>query len=326
MNSKNSDLIILSVVMGGIFILMSIFNPGQFLRIENLQSMAFQLPELGLLSLAMMITMLTGGIDLSIIATANLTGIVTALILKSAVLPGTESTVPGTIILLAVITGLFTALIIGLINGLLIAIINVSPILATLGTMTLVKGLAIVITKGYVISGLPNVIRFIGNGVIVGIPFGAVLFTLCALLMALILNRTPFGFKVYMLGSNPTATHYSGVNNKMILIKTYLISSLYAGFAALIMISRFNSAKAGYGASYLLVTILVSVLGGTSATGGFGKVSGLVLALIILQFVSSGLNLLRISSFLTITIWGLIIILVMIVNYLGSKYRKRGVV
>ncbi|MCD6123134.1 MAG: ABC transporter permease [Spirochaetales bacterium] len=312
--------------MGFIFVLMSLLIPGQFLRIANLQSMAFQLPELGLLSLAMMITMLTGGIDLSIIATANLTGIVTALILKGSVLPGTEATVPGAIILLAVVTGLFTALIIGLINGLLVAVVNVSPILATLGTMTLVKGLAIVITKGYVISGLPNVIRFIGNGVIIGIPVGAILFTLCALLMALILNRTPFGFSVYMLGSNPTATYYSGINNKLVLIKTYLISSLYAGFAALIMISRFNSAKAGYGESYLLVTILVSVLGGTSATGGFGKVSGLVLALIILQFVSSGLNLLRISSFLTITIWGLIIIFVMIVNYLGSKYRKRGVV
>ncbi|RKX84975.1 MAG: ABC transporter permease [Spirochaetes bacterium] len=312
--------------MGFIFVLMSLLIPGQFLRIENLQSMAFQLPELGLLSLAMMITMLTGGIDLSIIATANLTGIVTALILKNSVLAGTEATVPGAIILLAVVTGLFTALIIGLINGLLVAVVNVSPILATLGTMTLVKGLAIVITKGYVISGLPNVIRFIGNGVIAGIPVGAILFTLCALLMSLILNRTPFGFSVYMLGSNPTATYYSGINNKLVLIKTYLISSLYAGFAALIMISRFNSAKAGYGESYLLVTILVSVLGGTSATGGFGKVSGLVLALIILQFVSSGLNLLRISSFLTITIWGLIIIFVMIVNYLGSKYRKRGVV
>jgi len=326
LNGKNSELIILSVVMGFIFVLMSLLIPGQFLRIANLQSMAFQLPELGLLSLAMMITMLTGGIDLSIIATANLTGIVTALILKGSVLPGTEATVPGAIILLAVVTGLFTALIIGLINGLLVAVVNVSPILATLGTMTLVKGLAIVITKGYVISGLPNVIRFIGNGVIIGIPVGAILFTLCALLMALILNRTPFGFSVYMLGSNPTATYYSGINNKLVLIKTYLISSLYAGFAALIMISRFNSAKAGYGESYLLVTILVSVLGGTSATGGFGKVSGLVLALIILQFVSSGLNLLRISSFLTITIWGLIIIFVMIVNYLGSKYRKRGVV
>lgn len=312
--------------MGIIFILMSILSPGQFLRIENLQSMAFQLPELGLLSLAMMITMLTGGIDLSIIATANLTGIVTALILKGSVLPGTEATVPGTIILFAVLAGLFTALLIGFINGLLIAVVNVSPILATLGTMTLVKGMAIVITKGYVISGLPNVIRFIGNGVIIGFPVGAILFTICALVMALILNRTPFGFSVYMLGSNPTATYYSGVNNKLVLIKTYLISSLYAGFAALIMISRFNSAKAGYGESYLLVTILVSVLGGTSATGGFGKVSGLVLALIILQFVSSGLNLLRISSFLTIAIWGLIIILVMVVNYLGSKYRKRGVV
>ena len=91
----------------------------------------------------------------------------------------------------------------------------------------------------------------------------------------------------------------------------------------MVMISRFNSAKAGYGESYLLVTVLASVLGGTSASGGFGKVSGLIMALVILQIVSSGLNLLRVSAFLTIAIWGLIIILVMVVNHLSTRMQER---
>jgi len=90
------------------------------------------------------------------------------------------------------------------------------------------------------------------------------------------------------------------------------------------MIARFNSAKADYGESYLLMTVLASVLGGTSAAGGFGRVSGLVLALVILQLVSSGLNLLRVSAFLTIAIWGLILILVMVVNHLTARYQERS--
>jgi len=320
---KQSELVVLAAVLTVLFLLMVVLNPGEFLSIGNLQTMAFQLPELGLLSLAMMVTMLTGGINLSIIATANLSGIVTALILTGAINPEAPPPGAGGIILLAICAGLLTALVIGLLNGLLVARLNVSPILATLGMMTLVNGLAIVITRGYVISGLPNAVRFIGNGVVLGIPVGAIIFILCAALMALILNRTPLGFNIYMLGSNPVASRYSGVNNTVVIIKTYLISSLYAGFAAMIMLSRFNSAKAGYGESYLLITILASVLGGTSAAGGFGRVSGLVMALVILQVVSSGLNLLRVSSFLTITFWGVIIILVMVVNFLSAKLTER---
>ncbi|KKL26238.1 hypothetical protein LCGC14_2397310, partial [marine sediment metagenome] len=110
--------------------------------------MAFHLPELGLLSLAMMVTMLTGGINLSIIATANMSGIVTALILTGAINPEAPPPGAGGIILLAVAAGLLTALVIGLLNGLLVARLKVSPILATLGTMTLVNGLAIVTTRG----------------------------------------------------------------------------------------------------------------------------------------------------------------------------------
>jgi len=113
------------------------------------------------------------------------------------------------------------------------------------------------------------------------------------------------------------------VNNRAVLYKTYLLSSLYAGFAALIMISRFNSAKAGYGESYLLVTVLASVLGGTSASGGFGRVAGVVMALVILQIVSSGFNLLRVSSFMTIAIWGMIIIVVMVVNFISTTMQER---
>lgn len=323
MYRKHADLIILALVLAAVFSLMWLLNGPHFFQADNFQSMAFQLPELGILSLAMMVTMLTGGINLSIIASANLTGIVVAMILTGLVTPDMSAAATGLIVLLAISAGLAVAALVGLLNGFLIARVEVSPILATLGTMILLNGLAIVLTRGYVISGFPPALLFIGNGLVLGIPMPMIIFLLCAGLMALILNRTPLGLSIYMIGSNPTACLFAGVDNARVLMRTYLISGLYAGVAALIMIARFNSAKADYGASYLLMTVLASVLGGTSAAGGFGKVSGLVLALAILQVVSSGLNLLQVSAFMTIAIWGAILILVMVVGHLSARFQEK---
>ncbi len=323
MYRKHTDLIILGLVLAAVFLLMWLLNGTYFFQADNFRSMAFQLPELGILSLAMMITMLTGGINLSIIASANLTGIVVAMILTRLVTPEMPIGVSTLIVLLAIVAGLAVSALIGLLNGFLIARVEVSPILATLGTMILLNGLAIVLTRGYVISGFPPALLFIGNGMILGIPVPMIIFLLCAGIMALVLNRTPLGLSIYMIGSNPVACLFSGVNNRRVLMRTYLMSNLYTGVAALIMIARFNSAKADYGASYLLMTVLASVLGGTSAAGGFGKVSGLVIALAILQIVSSGLNLLRVSAFLTIAIWGAILILVMIIGHLSTRFQEK---
>jgi len=323
LNRKFSDNLILLLALVGIILLMGGLNGAQFFQARNIQTMAFQLPELGILSLAMMVTMLTAGINLSIIASANLTSIIIALILSRVM--GSDMSEGGSvgIVVLAIGAGLLVSVIIGLFNGFLVASLDVSPILATLGTMILLKGVSIVLTKGYVISGFPPLIRFIGNGSVLGIPMPMIIFIISAAVMALVLTRTSLGVNIYMLGSNATACHFSGIENRKVLLKTYLISGVYAGIAAIIMMSRFNSAKADYGESYLLMTVLAAVLGGTSAAGGFGKVSGLVIALVILQVVSNGLNLMRVNNFLTIAIWGIILILVMVANYLSKKYQQK---
>jgi simple sugar transport system permease protein len=310
------DVVTLSFVLVAVFVLMSLLIPDKFLRGANLQSMAFQLPELGILALAMMITLLTGGINLSIITAANLSGIAAALIMTKLIPPGASPAGVALNIALAFAACVALSLILGYLNGVLIAYVGVSPILATLGTMTLYGGLSIVITKGYVISNFPKEFVFIGNGTVFGVPLAIIVFAVCAFAMSVLLNRKPFGFCVYMLGSNPVATEFSGIDVKSLIIKTYLLSGLYSGIASIVMISRFNSANAGYGASYLLVTVLLGVLGGVNPAGGFGKVSGLVLALLILQIISSGLNLLKVSTFVTLSLWGVILILVMAVNNL----------
>ncbi len=316
---KKNELTVLTAIMAAVLVLMVLLNPGSFLTIGNLQGMAFQLPELGILTLGMMVVMITGGINLSIIATANMAGITAAMLLK-----GMEGSPAGAALLAAAAAGLVVAALIGLLNGVLVAYIGITPILATLGTMTLFNGIAIVVTKGYVISGFSDPVLFIGNGTLLAVPFPLILFALAAFIMAVILKKSRTGFNMYMLGSNAVAAKFSGVSNAKVLIMTYLISGLYSGAAALVMISRFNSAKSGYGNSYLLVTILASVLGGVSSEGGFGKVSGVVMALITLQLLSSGFNLLRVSSFMTTAIWGFIMIAVMVIDYLIDNRKKGG--
>jgi simple sugar transport system permease protein len=270
--------------------------------------MAFQLPELGVLAFAMMITMLTGGINLSIISSANLSGIIMAMILTGDLASGAGGAGLGWTIFLAVIAGLSISLIVGLVNGMIIAYIGVSPILATLGTMTLLEGISLVITRGYVISGLPRNLLVIGNGTFLGVPVPMFILIAVAVAVAIILNKTRLGLSTYMIGSNIKATSFSGINTNKVTILVYMISGLLAGLASLIMIARFNSAKAGYGSSYLLVTVLVSVLGGINPNGGFGKVSGVFLGLVLLQVISSGLNLLGISQFLTLALWGALLL------------------
>ena len=285
----------------------------------SFRSMAFQLPELGILSLAMMIALLSGGLDLSIIATANLVALTIAFIFKFVpVEPGVAWVAWQ---LIAVAGGLAVALLIGAINGAIIAYLGVSPILATLGAMTLIKGISIGITHGGILSGFPDPILFIGNGTVFGIPVVMLIFAAAALVLSVALSSTPFGRTLNMLGSNEAATRYSGIDTRRTLVSVYMISSLLAALAGIVMMARFNSANAAYGESYLLVTILAAVLGGVSPSGGFGKVGGLILALIILQLISTSFNLLDFSQFLTLAIWGGTLIVVAAVSRLRSLFR-----
>lgn len=269
----------------------------------SLRSMAFQVPELGILSLAMMVPLLSGGLDLSIISTANLVALTIAFMIKLLV-PDDPGLAWIAWQIVAIFAGIAVAVVIGAINGVLVAYFEVSPILATLGAMTLIKGISIGLTHGEVLSGFPAPIVYIGNGSVAGVPVVMLIFIAVSALMALILNRTPFGQILHMLGSNEAATRYSGIDTRRMLVRVYVMSSLLAAVAGVVMMARFNSANAAYGESYLLVTILAAVLGGVSPSGGFGKVAGLILALVILQLISTAFNLLNFSQFLTLGIWG----------------------
>ncbi len=285
-----------------VVVLFSFTLGGRFFSLANLQSIATQLPVLGMLALGMGLTMLTGGINLSIIAGANACSLLMAAIIVA-------HPAQPLFLLLGLVAGLLLAIIIGALNGVLVAFIGVSPILATLGTMTLIGGLNILLSNGAVISDFPPLIQFLGNGNIFSIPVAMWVFLLVALGLWLLLEKTPLGRSIYLMGSNEHATRFSGVNTCRVQITVYILSSIMSWVGALLMMGMFNSAKAGYGESWLLITILASVLGGVNPDGGFGRIIGLVLALIVLQMLESGLNLLGVSSYLTMALWGAVLLL-----------------
>jgi len=303
---------------------MSIFIPDKFLTVINFQSMASQIPEFGLLALAMMIAMMTGGIDLSVVSITNLTGVIAAIILTKLVSPQMGGGLVTLIIILAILAAIISSLVCGLLNGVLIAYVGVPPILATLGTMGLFLGIAIVITEGHGITGFPDEFLFIGSGTIWIIPVPLIIFIACALIVALVLNKTSLGLSIQMLGSNQVASWFAGINNNSILVKTYMTTGLLAGISSVIMISRVNSMRPGYGYAYLLAAILVIVLGGVNPNGGFGTVTGVVIGVIILQLLQSGFNILAFSPFFKKFMWGVILLLVMVVNFIISKYQQRS--
>jgi simple sugar transport system permease protein len=307
-----------------VFLLMTLTNGTKFLSLYNLAAMAYQLPIIGLLAIGMMISELSGGINLSIIANANFNGIVIYLALNFLT-RGRMAEAGSFMIIIALLLGLLSSIIIGIANGLMIAKLNIPAILATLGSMTLLQGINLVLTKGYTISGFPPSLIFIGNGTIYGIPVPIILFIVIIIGTHFVLNRSSFGLKLYMTGANPKASKFSNVNVSKIIIMEYILSAFFAFFTSLVMIGQMNSVKANYAESYLLVAILASFLGGVDPSGGFGKLSGMVLAAVILQLISTGLNLMRLDPFMITAMWGGIIIIILIVKecavFINSKIR-----
>jgi len=209
------------------------------------------------------------------------------------------------------------------VTGVRVAHTGVHPILVTLGTKSLIDGISIFLTRGKVLSGVPEAVVAAGNATILGVPVIFALLVIVAVVVGVILKRTAFGVACAMIGSNVQATRFSTIDTRRVLVGVYVMSSLTCFVAALVMLATFNSASADYAQSYLLVTILAAVLGGVDPFGGFGKVGGLVLALLILQVISSAFNLLNFSQFLTLAIWGAILILVTGLSFLKGISPRR---
>jgi simple sugar transport system permease protein len=307
----------LAIIMLAVFVTMSVLLPDRFLSPANLRSMAFQFPEFAILALAVAVAMLTGGIDLSVVGAANLSAVVAALFMGHFAGEGTGTG----ILLAAIVLSLTVGLMTGLFNGVLVATFGLPPILATLGTGLIYTGLAIAMTGGSAVMGLPPAVAWVGNGTILGIPVPLVIFAVLAAALGWILKRTAFGLKTRMLGANPLAARYAAMDTDRVLLKVYSLCGMLSAIAGLIVMSRANSAKADYGSSYLLLAVLIAVLGGVNPYGGYGRIIGVVLAVLSMQFLSSGLNLLQVTNFAREMIWGILLIAVMLINLVSLRSK-----
>jgi simple sugar transport system permease protein len=306
--------------LGVVFVVFSLATP-LFLTAANLRSMAFQLPELGLLTLAMLVPILSGGLNLAIIYQANISGLALAWVLIQ--FGGPEAGF-GAFVLggaLALLAGALS----GAVMGAVVAYVGAHPILVSLAMMIFLRGLGEFMTRGGDISGFPEYMNFLGHGSLGGIPVPMIVFLLAALLWHVMLKRSRHGFSVYMIGSNIQASEYSGLHTRRTLVMIYAISGMICAVAGIVMAARFNSVRVGHGEALLLVTVLACFLGGIDPFGGFGRVLPVVLALMILQSLSSGLNLIGANQHLSTAVWGLFLIGVMALRWLGGwwRYKRR---
>lgn len=304
-----------------VIVVFSFFAPN-FLTGANFNSIAFQLPELGLLTLAMLMPIISGGFNLAIIYTANMAGLTLALVLNQygGVDAGLAPFIVGTILALCV--GALS----GAVMGAVIAYVGAHPILVSLAMMIFLRGLGEFLTRGGDISGFPPWMATLGHGTVLGIPVPLILFLVFALLWHVLLNWTRHGFSVRMIGSNIRAAAYSGIHTKRTLVLIYTLSGVMCAVAGILMLSRFNSVRVGHGEALLLVTVLACFLGGVDPFGGFGRVAPVVIALVVLQVLSSGLNLLGANQHLSTAVWGLFLVGVMVLRWgagrIGNRERK----
>lgn len=303
--SDSIEVVVMTALLGGSILLFSLLAPG-FLTATNFGSMSMQLPELGLLSLAMLVPIISGGLNLSVTFTANIAGLTTAWLVQGLLVGMGILSVP-----VAIVAGLAVGAASGFIIGAIVAYVGAHPILVSLGAMIFLQGVGEFLTRGGGISGMPEVFQTIGSGSFLSIPIPMLIFLLAAAGLIYIMHFTRTGFSIYMLGSNPRATEYSGINVKRVLITVYTISGVLAGLAGMIMLARFNSVRVGHGESYLLITVLACFLAGANPFGGFGRVLPLVLGLMSLQVIASGMNLMGASQHLATAVWGAFLIIVM---------------
>ncbi len=295
-------LILLTIILVVFF---SIMKPS-FFSLASFASIARQIPEIGLFTLAMMLPMLVGGIDLSIIATANLASILMGMFMNRYI-PKGEENVP--VVIAALGIGVAVCVLVGFLNGVIIAIFRIPAMLVTLGMQMVVTGISLGITRGGTLSGFPVSFTSIGNGDIAGIPIQFIVFLIAGAVLLVIMQMTSFGIRLKMYGSNHTATVYSGTNEISLLIRTHMLSGVYVSLAAIIMSSRLTSASAGAAANYLMRAILIAVLGGVDPNGGKGRVMGVFWAVLLFQCMATGLNVLRVNSYIVIALYGVILLL-----------------
>lgn len=290
---NNGILIVFFLIIVGL----SILSP-YFMTTNNILNIIRQTSIYGIIAVGMTFVILTGGIDLSVGSILALSGAVAAGLMKN------HAVAPLVAALIAILVGAG----IGLINGLLVTIGKIAPFVVTLGMVTIARGLTLIYTKGYPISGFDDGFRQLGGGYVLGIPIPVIVFILMVALAWFILNHTRLGRYTYAIGGNEETVKLSGINVKFYKSMVYVIVGIMSSLSALILTARLNSAEAVAGQGYELDVIAAVVIGGTSLSGGRGSIIGTLIGALLIGTINNGMNLLGISPYFQQVVKGALII------------------
>lgn len=279
-----------------------------FLTVPNILNVVRQSSIIGVMAVGVTFVILSGGIDLSVGSVMAVSGMIAAGSLQNGGSVGA-----------AVLIALGVGVVAGLINGILVTGAGITPFVVTLGMMSIARGVTLIYSQGYPISGFNDAFRFIGGGTVFGLPFPVIIFLATVVVAWAVLTQTRLGRYTYAIGGNEETVKLSGINSNFYKTMVYVISGATAGISALILTSRLNSAGPTAGLTYELTVIASVVIGGTSLSGGRGSVWGSLIGALLIAVINNGMNLLGISPYFQELVRGLIIIAAVYIDRLREQ-------
>jgi len=276
-----------------------------FLTFKNFNEILLNISILAIVALAQTIVILTKGIDLSVSSTIGLVAMMVAFVVKEN---------PALPIILTVLLGMALGAVLGMFNSVIIAYGNVPPIIATLGTLSVYRGLVFYYSQGTWINSfeLPANFKLLSKGTPLGLPNMVIAAILVAVAVYYFLKYTRTGRDIFAVGSNPDAAQFAGIRKQRIIFLVYVISGLLSGLAAVLWASRYESAQTNTALGFELQTVAAAVVGGVSISGGVGTVPGVLLGALLLGIIQNSLTLIRISPFWQLAAQGLLILIAVI--------------
>ncbi|MDC0612037.1 ribose ABC transporter permease [Vibrio sp.] len=290
-----------------VFLVMMLYNDN-FLTANNLSNVARQVSINAILAVGMTCAILLGGIDLSVGPVMALSGTVSAGMMVAGLPPS-----------LSILIGLFIGLCFGAANGIMIAYARMPAFIVTLASLGIARGIALIYTGGYPISGLPDSFSFWGRGSFLGLQTPILMMILVYVVFYIVLNHTPFGRYIYAIGGNEEASRLSGIKVPIVIVLVYTISGFTASIAGIILTSRLMSGQPNAGVGFELDAIAAVVIGGTAMSGGKGAILGTLIGAMLLGVLNNGLNLAGVSPYVQNVIKGIIILVAI---YIGTSKRK----
>jgi rhamnose transport system permease protein len=289
----------------------------EFLTLGNFRDILLDISILLIVALAQTMVILTHGIDLSVGSSIGLVAMIVAFTIKAN---------PNVPMVMVVLLGLALGAVLGTFNGLIIALGKVPPIIATLGTLSIYRGMVFLYSEGKWIPAyqLPDAFKLLSKGTPLGIPNIIIFAIIVAIVVYYFLNYTHTGRDIYAVGSNPDAAQYVGIRKERIIFLVYVLSGVAAGLAGVLWASRFESSQTNTALGFELQTVAASIVGGVSISGGVGTVPGVILGALLLGMINNSVTLVRISPFWEQAAQGLLILIAVVSDNLIMRGMQRN--